>query len=419
MEQVQNMLLDRNQIKGPCTDAVRNTWLAAPDSFPDFLTEISAEDKGRNEQYIQTVSDRFQKQVKSFPVNPAGRGKWKKKMAGLLEDTLCEETIIGVHRAMDRQAISVFTEELKDFLRHERAFAPELQIEDIGQAIRNYIVYAMFVEIHRAAPCFNPACFGYSMLYPITDNYIDSRDYSDEEKTEYNRLIRDRIEGREVRPASPHQQKTCELLSAIESEYPRDKDDSVYMLLLMMLDAQAESLRQQDSDAVLTAAERLDISIFKGGTSVLIDRFFVKKEMTEEDLLYYFAFGLFLQLADDLQDIAEDGAKGHQTIFTIDTDNRQEEKIVNKLLHFVHRISSDYQTDNEVFKDFVLSNCYRLVFSSVVRSREFFSETYLDTIERYLSVSGSFLRKIGRNQIENADVRTQEKYLKILDEMIS
>jgi len=412
------MLLDKKAIKVHCIGEVKDQWLAAPDSFPVFLTEISKETKTQNEQYMQAVSDDFRKLLKSFPMNPKARGKWKQKTLGMLENVLCEETMIGVHHVMDQQTMDAFQDELRDFLRHVRAFAPELSMEGIGQAVRNYVVYAMFNEINQMKPGFSMAGFGYSMLYPFTDNYIDSPEYSDREKIAYNRIIRDKIEGKEVHPITLHQQKTCELLSAIESEYPRDSDATIFTLLALMLEAQEKSIRQQNRGAALSAEERLDISLFKGGLSVLIDRFLVKKEIAEDDLLFYFGFGFFLQLADDLQDIKEDSMQGHQTLFTVDLRCEQEEKIVNRMLHFVHRMMHAYQAENEPFKYFILSNCDQLIFSSIVGSKEYFSREYLDTLERYFPVTYPFLENAKRNQPENKDIKMQDKYMIILDEMI-
>lgn len=413
-----SMLLDKNSVKADCLNKTRDEWLAAKHTFPGFLAGISKETKAQNEQYIQTISDDFRKLLKSFPINPNGREQWKKKTTTLLEAVFCEETIIGIHHSMDQKTLAAFQDELKDFLRHVREFAPELSLEGIGQAIRNYIVYAMFKEINQVKSCFSMACFGYSMLYPFTDNYIDSEKNSDKEKTEYNQIIRDKIEGKDVQPKSLHQLRTCQLLQMIESEYPGKRDSSIFVLLLMMLEAQEGSLRQQNKILTLTPAERLDISLYKGGLSVLIDRLFVNKEITENDLVFYFEFGFFLQLADDLQDIKEDSIQGNQTIFTGDPHSKREEEIVNKLLHFVQRIFDAYQAENDSYKHFILSNCYQLIYSSIVRSKAFFSKEYLDKLEKYLPVTYQFLENIKMNQIDKKDIKTQDKYMRILDEMI-
>lgn len=352
--------IERDLIKERYLTIIKKQWLNTKDSFPDFLPTISKDIKTQNENYINVISEDFHKTLKSYPRLPLGRKKWKKNMFHQLDQVLYNETVIGIHNSMDQKTLSEFQKELIDFLRKEREFAPELSLLDIGQAIRNYIVYAMFKQIHDAQDGFSLPAFGYSMLYPFTDNYIDSSQITDKEKAEYNKLIYDKISGKIIHPLSIHHKKTCELLQAIEDEYPREKDSRIYSLLLMMLEAQENSIRQQKKGIPLSLDERLDISLYKGGVSVLIDRFLVNKELTENDLLFYLGFGFFLQLADDLQDIEEDSKQVNQTIFTLNKSNDQEEKIVNKMLHFIQDIIVTYTANTNLqhkFKDFLLSNC--------------------------------------------------------------
>lgn len=368
---------------------------------------------------MNAFSDRFEKQLKSCPRLPIRQKRWQRKTLGMLHDFLNHETVISIHNSMNQQDIEEFEAELEEFLRHVRTFAPELSFEEIGQAIRNYIVYKMFKEIHQVTTGFSIAGFGYSMLYPFTDNYIDSDDFTSEEKEEYNRIIRDTIAGADVHPKSAYQQKTYELLKDIESEYPREKDTAIYTLLNMMLNAQEDSIRQQHKGTPLTAEERLDISLYKGGISVLIDRYLVGRELTENEIVFYLGMGFFLQLADDLQDIKTDSRQGYQTLLTLNLFFEQEEKIVNKMLSFIHHIMTAYHAENDTFKNFILSNCYLLVFTSIGESREFFSQQYLDRAEKHLPVTYAFLEDRQKNLISNQDKKMQEQYINLLDHFIS
>lgn len=413
------MLLNRDEIKRTYRNEVKTNWMKTSNSFPTFLDEISIETKTQNEIYIQNILINFQKSLNNFPITSNARAKWKQKMISMLEDVLSEETIIGIHKFMDRQRIDIFQEELKKFLVSVRAFAPELSIEEIGKAIRNYMVYAMLVEINQIPSEFNKACFGYSMLYPFTDSYIDDRNYSDKEKSEYNKIIREKIEGKKVYPKSVHQQKTCELLSMIEAEYPRETNSTVFTLLLMMLEAQEDSLRQQNKEFPLSYEEILDISLYKGGVSVLIDRFFVKKEITRDDLYFNLAFGFFLQLVDDLQDIKEDSIQGHQTLLTTEIRSTNLELIVNKMFNFVHELMNDCHIKDDLYRNFILSNCYQLIYLSIVVSKAFFPQEYLEMIEKYMPVTCIFLENMQKEQVKNKDIKIQDRYMKILDEMIS
>lgn len=394
---------------------VKQIWLDSDTSFPEFLEAVPRKVKEENEQYVRDILNAFQRQINCYPRILFGRRKWKRVTRGLIMDVLSNEAVIGLHFAMGYQRISTFYEELIEFLRHVRKFAPELSFEDIGQAIRNYIVYAMFKEIHQVNRGFSMAGFGYSMLYPFTDNYIDSDKITAAGKQKYNQLIRNQLEGHEVHPDSIHQKKTCELLQAIESEYPRDTDSMIYQLLLRMLQAQEDSLRQQSKDLKLTEAERLDISVYKGGISVFIDRYLAKKEIKEEDLVFYLGLGLFLQLADDLQDIGPDSGQGYQTLFTLNLNPCQEEFLVNQLLNFIHFIMSSYKAENEVFKNFVMANCYQLIFTSISRSKEFFSRDYLSRLEQYLPVTNPFFEDFKKDLVFSSNSKMKKKYFKILD----
>lgn len=401
-----------------CLETLKAEWLVATEDFPDYLEEISLERKQQNEAYANRVSEEFHRLTRHLPRLPIGRSKWRKKTLDFIFRVLYEENIIGIHNAMNQTEIEAFYEELMVFLKQVRHFSPELRFDEIGQAIRNYIVYAMFKVIHLVPSGFSNAGFGYSMLYPFTDNYIDDTKSSPADKQEYNQLIRDKLLGKEVLPRCEHYKKTCELLQAIAAQYPREKDDRVYTLLLMMLEAQEKSLYQQQSDTTLSEAERLNISIFKGGVSVLVDRFLVNKELTPADLHFYLGFGFFLQLADDLQDIKDDSENGYQTLFTVDLSMGHEEKLVNKLLHFLHNIMDSYSAENDTFKNFVLASSNQLIYTSLCGSKEFFSQEYRRNIEKYLPITFSYLEAAKANSLERQEDKVQDNYIKVLDLLI-
>lgn len=402
-----------------CLEGLKEEWLAASDAFPDFLQGVSAEKKLENEDYAKKVSEKFYQQTNRLPRLPLGRKKWKKKTLDIIFEVLYKENMIGIHQAMKPEEIDAFYQELMVFLKTVRQFSPELRFDEIGQAIRNYIVYAMFKVIHQVESGFSKAGFGYSMLYPFTDNYIDSGEPSSDKKKEYNQLIRDKILGKEVHPSCIHHERTCDLLQAIASDYPREKDDRIYTLLLMMLEAQEESLRQQRSDQLLSEEERLNISLWKGGISVLVDRFLVNKELTSQDLHFYLGFGFFLQLADDLQDIGEDSQMGYQTLFTVSLNKEREEKLVNKLLHFLHHIMEAYSAENDTFKNFVMASSDQLVLTSMFRSKDFFTSKYQSLLEQFLPVTGSYLETARANSLEQQSRVIQDNYIKVLDLLLS
>ncbi|MDF2511189.1 MAG: hypothetical protein K0S04_1055, partial [Herbinix sp.] len=105
-----------------------------------------------------------------------------------------------------------------------------------------------------------------------------------------------------------------------------------------------------------------------------------------------------------------------QTLFTLDLNPAQEENLVNKLLQFIHNIMDSYQAENNQFKNFVLSNCYQLIYTSVLRSKDFFSTEYLEKIERLLPVTRHYYDEFVRDM--SFQEKVQNTYFKMLDELI-
>lgn len=397
---------------------IKRDWYTTSTQIPDFLKVIPYEIKKQNELYMDQTTKRIHSHIKAYPRTPWGKRKWKRKMFTYIEEILFGENVFQIHQAMKNESLKTYQREVEEFLRHVRCFAPELSFEDTGQALRNYLVYIMFKELNQIKSGFSKACFGYSMLYPITDNYIDSMDFSPIDKESYNQMIRDKIKGNDVSFTSIHQKQTCNLLQLIEEEYPRTNDETIYTLLLMMLEAQEYSIRQQNRNITLSLDDRLDISIYKGGISVFIDRFFINKEFTEQDYMFYLGLGFFLQLADDLQDIQSDYQAGNQTIFTVELNNQQEEKIVNQMLHFIHNVVSAYQTENVVFKDFVLTNCFQLVFTSLTQNKVYFSPEYINRLEKYLPFTYEYYENFRKDMPDINDVNTSKSYVELFDELL-
>ncbi len=73
------------------------------------------------------------------------------------------------------------------------------------------MVYAIFREQNGLPQNVLPPFFGYSMLYPFTDNFLDDPSHTEEEKIHYNKLIHHRISGLPVTLLSLHEEKTAML----------------------------------------------------------------------------------------------------------------------------------------------------------------------------------------------------------------
>lgn len=371
---------------------VRKDWNGSGTDFPLFLPVTDDMEKKENEERIGKSVELVKKQIHAFPYPLCFFGmrkRWKKKTERLVGNILKKEPLLHLEKSMSGASLQGFQDEIAAFMRRARLFAPELALADMGQAIRNYMVYAIFRELNGLPQKCTASIFGYSMLYPFTDNFIDGAERTKEEKVHYNQLIAGKLKGEYCQPVSEYEEKTLALLSAIEEDY--DKSDEIYSGLLLMLEAQKNSQKQENTETVLTEEQAFHISVCKGGMSVLIDRYLIGKPMTEADLHFYYGFGFLLQLCDDLQDITQDRENGSRTLFTVCTACEETERKINRLLHYTKKLFEGCECRNEDFKQFLFDNCCLLILFSAAGSREHVSSEWLAEAQRHFPVSLKYM----------------------------
>lgn len=408
------------QLKGRLLMQIKEAWKAVPDTCPDFLQTAEEKEQKENERRLVQSLNKINRQIDAFPYffwQMHGRKKWKRDTETLLRDILREEPLLNIEKVMTEENLDNFWKETKLFMQNVRKFDKDMEIEDMGQAIRNYLVYAIFLELNGLEQKCKPSIFGYSMLYPYTDNYIDSQEVTMEEKKHYNKLIEDKLKGDKFEALSKHEEKTVELLAGVEKDYERP--DEIYEGLLNMLEAQKNSLRQPDGREILDEDEIINISIYKGGLSVLIDRYFINKSFSEKDMYFYYGFGFLLQLCDDLQDITQDGEEGNRTIFTICTQQEEKAKKVNKLIHFTKMLFEDCEAYCEEFKEFLLRNCYLLILFSAHESRVHMTQEWMEWEKYRMPVAGELMNKMKTSFYQSNDRKQKKRLNKILDILVS
>lgn len=424
------MIFDKEQITSRILPKVRSLWLAADSAFPDFLPPVSPDSRTANESWLLQSMQLMQKQMKSFPgpcssplcfLRKRRIKRWMRQMLTLSDHLLLTEPVLGIRSCMSSDTLSAFQESTMCFLRQVRSFAPDMTPEDMGQALRNFMVYAIFREQNGLPPGCSSSIFGYSMLYPYTDNFLDDPQRSMEEKKHYNLFIRQKISGQPIAAVSVHEEKTSLLLDAIADAYPAktsqdgfDAGADIRQGLLLMLEAQELSQRQCASPE-LAKEDILDISIYKGGLSVLIDRYFIDLPLTEEDVLFYFGFGFLLQLCDDLQDIGQDKETGSRTLLSICDTFPDTEAAVNRIFSYTAALFKHCPGKNSAFRTFLLQNCYELILSSAIGSAAWFDPSYQKKLESFLPVSLTFMEE-QKSRIPAAfPVSGQEQVMEMLD----
>jgi len=283
----------------------------------------------------------------------------------------------------------------EDFINRAKKEDNNLTGEEIFQAMRNVWIMNSLQIIWGMPLDLTPSIYAYSMLYPYTDNLLDNKDIDLQEKSRFNHILTKTLKGEKQIPSNAHENRVFALLQDIESQYNREDFSQVYESILLIQEAQIESLKQ-NQNATMTDVDILPISFFKGGASVLADAFLVKGNLSKEEMEFSFEYGAFLQLLDDLQDTIEDKVEGHQTIFSIN-DKVDLDKNIYKLISYIFEVNTPNNGDSQamVFMKEVISSCSLImVMDAVGRNHSLVSKKLYKKLESFSKVRLSFYKKM-------------------------
>lgn len=222
----------------------------------------------------------------------------------------------------------------RQFYMQSTEFDPLLQPAEIYQALRNVWIMNGLQLLFDMPAELTPSMFAYSLLYPYSDNLLDDPSLSAQHKLRFSDWFGRRLKGTFAEPSGYREEKISRLVSMIEQQYDREIYPEVYQSLLAIFEAQTGSIRLQSNSNHLSAGEIISLSFDKGGTSVLADGYLVAGRLTPEQQRFLFGFGIWLQLADDLQDLQEDLAGKVSTIFTRCAGSAEICENVNRAFHF-------------------------------------------------------------------------------------
>ncbi|WP_238883961.1 hypothetical protein [Clostridium sp. YIM B02551] len=245
---------------------------------------------------------------------------------------------------------------------------------------------------------FTSAILGYSLLYPYTDNFLDNTTISIHSKKTFNTNLSKRLEGELIAPASSHEEQVFNLISLIEAKYNREYYPNVYNSLLYIQNAQEKSLMQQGYKSIPYEVDILDISIEKGGSSVLADGYLIDGNLSEEEEIFAYGYGFILQLCDDLQDFKNDLVNNHMTLMSQLSGKYPLDTIVSKLINLTTHIidsSTCFRSKNSSFlKSFIKNNCILMILFAITDSKNFFSKDYISYIEQFLPYTLRYTRNL-------------------------
>jgi hypothetical protein len=272
------------------------------------------------------------------------------------------------------------------FAQWAKHFDPTLSMADTTQACRNVWTACGLQPLVGDRMELAPAIIGYSLLYPYSDNYLDSEEISTARKLEFSARFRDRLCGLGIAPRNRHESAIWSMVRLIEEQFSRQRFPQVYDCLLAIHQAQENSIAQSKHGANVSESEILRLSCAKGGTSVLADACLSHGFLRDEEARFAFDWGVLLQLGDDVQDVQDDLKHGSATLFSRAADAGVPlDNLVRQLLAFSEGVAdqADALPNGELaFKRLLRTSWQSLILMAVARSYRFFSEPFLAEMER-------------------------------------
>lgn len=379
----------------------KKIWDGTSDDFPVFRNYYGPEIKRSKEMKMDDCTDEAILLIRKFTgKNSKDAAKWGSSLKKIIYECGTDVLELGSMKLLLDKG---FCEVTSDFMTKAREFDRDFKMDDIFQSLRNVWIANCIQLLMGLNVELTPSIFAYSMLYPYSDNYIDASSVSDADKERFNDRFRSRLSGEHVKADSSLESRIYDLVGMVEEEFDRRTTPMVYESLLGIQTAQEKSLQQSVRKSG-AAADVVDISIEKGGSSVLADGCLIKGRLTPEEASFVFGFGVMLQFIDDLQDASDDRSRGHVTIFSGKRAGASIEKCTNRLINF----ASDILDGDNCFtspialqtKQLIKASILFLLYGAVACNSDMYSPDYLKLLEEHSPLSFGYLvrfyKRIGR-----------------------
>lgn len=216
-----------------------------------------------------------------------------------------------------------------DFVNNGKRYDPKIDPDELFKAGRLlWTIIAMEMQFNIPLKM-TESIFGYNMLYPYTDDFVDCPSVSQEAKKEFAEVLYQRLligdsnydpkshfNGRQSNVTEsrlpPSLQsyadkigKVFDMVKFVENDWTRHGEhECVYMSLTTIHDSQIKSTLQSarpDDGYAPTMAQIEEISAEKGGASLIAAGFLLEGRLTRVKMAYLEYLGFGMQLVDDLQ----------------------------------------------------------------------------------------------------------------------
>lgn len=375
----------------------KELWYNSETTIPASIPTFSFWEKHRIEVVLKKGTHRFLRHITHY--HKEHHEEWVDKGKAIIAG-LTSPLLSYVDGDIDHEIFHDMSRVGREFYQRAKQEFPDMSLEDIGQALRNVWIIMLIQLLHDKKVALTDSCYAYSMLYPITDNFLDDADLDYGAKKRLMRRFTKRLKGEQLEASHRFEVDAFRMVELIENQYPRDDYPQVYDSLNLIQEAQVLSLT---THGVTMPFEKdlLAISIFKGGASVLADAYLAVGNLTHEEEHFYVGYGLILQLGDDLQDAKMDYDNRHGTMFSVVYKKNNYDLYCKKLLNLSESVfdlaKNELQLANHQYFALVASNIHNLVIYSAMNLDKVLSKECTHAFETHMHVHHKFMKRFSKD----------------------
>jgi hypothetical protein len=381
---------------GEWTYTNREAWLNASESYPSALPHFSIRQQADNKRQVDLLLTKASAEFSRRRIpDPAERLVLAKRARYAVTTFLLR---------LKDPAVNVFLEDCEGvaeaFAHTARDFDRSMLAMDVFQALRNQWVFNSIQWYLGHEVSVTPSSFAYSMLYPYTDNSIDGSDFTEEQIGSFLEWLSNRLRGATGGAQDPLRLKVGQLIEKIELQFPRPQYPHVYESLLAIHGAQERSLSLRNPAHEMNEKRLLDVTIAKGGTSVLADGYLITGDLSTRVAEVLFAYGVLLQLIDDLEDLAEDIAAGCSTPFTRALESHCLESSTNRLFAYMQWCLGLVRSGREIHAasmgELIGRSCTLLILEAIAHNNPCYTPAYLEYMRQLMPLPLDYFASMHR-----------------------
>ena len=161
-------------------DKYTKLWWDTDKCFPTFSKEISFKEKFLRERHMNKFLNDLFSHLKKCPNTEVERLAWRSDLWSMIRNFghtsgFTEDEINGDFS----KSLPTITHK---FICNVKEFDNSISLDKMVQALRNVWIMNILQVLFNIKVEYTPSVFAYSMLYPYTDNYLDSTEISVQDK---------------------------------------------------------------------------------------------------------------------------------------------------------------------------------------------------------------------------------------------